>query len=108
MKKIKSHEDLKEIRTCDLQLISVNWLENGRDIELMFSSNESERSNFVCSWAHNVSTSLKTKRNHGGCPLAWDITLSANENGTINVKFDFASTGYISLTCNAMIYNDKI
>ena len=104
MKKIKSQEDFKEIRTCDIHLISMKWIENGRDLEFEFFANENEKSNFVCTWANNMDTSLSTKPNHGGYPLTWDITLKVCENETIEVKFDFASTGYISVTCNDLIY----
>ena len=105
MKKIKSDKDLKDIRTCDIELISMNWVNDGRDLELIFLANDVEKSSFLCTWANNIKTHFTTNPNEVGCPFTWDITLKENDDNVFEVEFDFASKGNVSLCCNELKYN---
>ncbi len=108
MKIIKTEEDLKAIRTCDIKLEKINWVEGGRDMEFTFITSNGGKCFFICTWASEVITALKTNPNEGGYPLTWDITFKQTEKQQWHIAFDFASVGMISLKCNDLKYKDKI
>ncbi len=102
--KIDKPEDLRKITTSDLSLVGIEWVENGRDIELTFEIGEKQFCSFICKWASNIKINLKTKINEGGNPFTWDIYLKQTEENSFDVQFDFASNGEVFIACNELIY----
>jgi hypothetical protein len=90
--------ELKAMGWCDVNLLGISWLNDGRDLALHFEFGNGVERRLQCLWAAGVRVDLTNAEDCGGQALTWDATFERNGHGW-KVMFDFASTGTISLTC---------
>ena len=90
----------------DVELHGVSWAQDGRDIILHLrlpgrETTARDRS-LACRWAHGLAMQLTFPQGRGGFPLTWDAAFTRLADGTLAVRFDFADSGELRLTCNEL------
>lgn len=104
-----------ESNWCDVTLLGLRWIEDGRDLELTLDvpvwKHERRVRTMCCRWAHEVHIDLSFDRKVGdipvgGCPFTWDVTAERTPNGGWSMLFDFASVGEIRFKCSEIELDD--
>jgi hypothetical protein len=91
---------IASIGWADLELISIGWIETGRDLILRVrvAGPLPKQERFVIfRWASQVAINISGL---GGCPLTWDVTFERRPDDTWSVLFDLAGSGEMRLICN--------
>jgi hypothetical protein len=102
----KPHDFSRE-HFCDVELVGLEWIEPGRDLQLRLRMPRSETAppydaRLICRWAHELRLTLDFPENYGGRPLTWDGRVEQTPDSTWKVRFDFASRGELSLRCSTV------
>lgn len=93
-------EEVAQLNWCDVSLCRISWVEDGRDVVLDLLMPPSDRRlQLICRWVRGLQTNLEFQEDTAGYPLSWDGNVSRRDDGAWDVKFDFASTGRLSLVC---------
>ena len=91
----------------DLELLSLSWVEGGRDLLLnlrlpVSTPERSHERSLLCRWTHGVVMRLEFQEGRGGCALTWDTTFTRRSDDTWSVLFDFGSCGELRFNCNEL------
>jgi hypothetical protein len=97
--------DLQAIGWCDVYLLGISWLSDGRDLALHLQFAQGVERRLQCLWASGVRLDLKYPEGCGGRALTWDAAFKRNGLGW-EVTLDFASLGAIELTCANLKFGD--
>jgi hypothetical protein len=108
MNKLMTEEQAAQMNWCDISLVGISWVENGRDVilQLILPSSGSEV-DLVCRWAQRLHVALEFGDNSGGSPLSWDAAVKRRDDHAWEIAFDFAGDGSVSLVCQELALNSR-
>jgi hypothetical protein len=97
--------DVTKVDWGDVELRSLAWIEDGRDLAFHVRMPGSEPPSdgdrvIVCRWAHGLVVNLTYRLGHGGFPFTWAATFTQGSDRVWSIEFDFAGEGEIHLKCN--------
>ena len=86
---------------CDIELESIDWGGEGRDIvfSLLLPEVPKRRRMLVCRWAEGLVVRLAFPDGRGGYPLTWGATFARLPDERFSILLDFAGSGEIQLMC---------
>jgi hypothetical protein len=95
-------EALQKIGFCDVNLWGFRWDVERPDVILSLGLADGTRVELRCMSARDVHIVLNKRNRNAGPALSWDGAVSAAEDGTYELAFDFAGDGALSLKCDAL------
>lgn len=92
----------------DLVLLDIQWLEDGRDFQLLFEEPVEEGNacgfrSIRFAWASELKISVDLPPGRGGALLTFEALFRARERGGIRFTCDFGSCGAIDVVCNDLL-----
>lgn len=92
-------------KLSDAELLSMRWVERGRDLELEFQPAGDPRPascRLTFTWVTSLRVHIDSPDAQAGFPLLWEATRSILESGAYAARFDFGSRGTIEFAYNEM------
>jgi hypothetical protein len=97
---------IDELPRGDCTLFGLAWCHDGLDLEVAVLLPDARRVKITYTWVAELQCHLSYPNNHGGPPMTWDVTYTADGDRRA-VLWDFSSAGKLQFTFQDATYTDE-
>jgi hypothetical protein len=97
-----SKSEFESLPLADTELISIEWLEAGRDLRMVFGEETQRRQSVLFRWMSDLRVELDQGSFGVSPPFTFQVTAEERSPSGFHIIFEFggAANGQISFNCN--------